>query len=147
MLDRIDREIIEQLRADARSSYKCLAERVHLSPNAVAERVRGLQDSGAIQGFHADIDLRALDLALVAFIDVKLSPGITAANFETGLRTLPGIIEATLVTGSFDYLLQVACKDQGALVQLTEAMRSQGGIQETYTRILLRKVTLSKRLT
>ncbi|MGA2552782.1 MAG: Lrp/AsnC ligand binding domain-containing protein [Burkholderiaceae bacterium] len=50
------------------------------------------------------------------------------------------------MTGSFDYLLRVACRDQDALVRLTETMRARGGVLETYTRILLRNVPLAGRL-
>jgi Lrp/AsnC family leucine-responsive transcriptional regulator len=146
VLDKIDREIIETLRADARMSYREIGERVFLSPNAVSERVRHLVESGVIQGFEARIDPQALDLRLEAIIDVKLSAGTTAAQFEAGLRDLEGVVEALLVTGSFDYMLRVACRDQDALVNLTETMRARGGVQETYTRVLMRRVRFVTRL-
>lgn len=145
-MDNIDREIIECLRSNARTSYKELGERVFLSANAVSERVRRLEASGAIQGYDVRLDLRALGYPLVAIIEVKLSAGQTADAFEAGLRHVPGILEATLVTGAFDYMLRVACRDQEAVVQLTERLRAHGGIQETFSRVPLRTVKLTGRL-
>lgn len=145
-MDKIDREILEALRRDARISYKDLGQRVFLSANAVSERVRRLQERGIILGYEARVDWAALELPLVAFIDVKLSPGTTAEAFEASLHGIAGIVEVTLMTGSFDYMLRVACRDQEALVRLTETLRARGGLQETYTRLLLRSVGLKTRV-
>jgi Lrp/AsnC family leucine-responsive transcriptional regulator len=146
VIDRIDREIIECLRINARMSYKDIGERAHLSANAVSERVRRLESDGVIVGFDVRLDLRLLDFPMAAIIEVKLAAGQTADAFEAHLKTLPGVLEATLVTGAFDYLLRVACRDQEALVQLTEKLRARGGVQETHSRVPLRTVRLSTRL-
>lgn len=47
-VDDVDREILDVLQRDARISFSDLAARVSMSPNAVAERVRRLQSTGAI---------------------------------------------------------------------------------------------------
>jgi len=141
-VDKFDREIIEALWENARTSYKELGERVFLSPNAVSERIRRLEEAGVIQKYEVKVDLRALGLPLTAIIDVKLSPSTTALAFESALQSISGILEATLMTGSFDYMLRVACRDQEALVRLTEELRAGGHVQETYTRMPLRSVKL-----
>ncbi|WP_374355771.1 Lrp/AsnC family transcriptional regulator [Chitinimonas sp.] len=145
-IDKIDREILEILRVNARATFKELGERVCLSANAVAERVRHLQEAGVILGYHARVNLSLLELPLQACIDIKLSPGTSAASFEAGLHGIAGILEATLMTGSFDYVLRVACRNQEALVNLTERLRANGAVQETYTRMLLRSVCVNTRL-
>jgi Lrp/AsnC family leucine-responsive transcriptional regulator len=145
-MDKIDREILETLRQNARISYTELGQTVFLSANTVSERVRRLQDRGIILGFEARLDWRAMDLALIAIIDVKLSPGVAAVDFETRMQDIPGIVEATLMTGSFDYMLRVACRDQDALVRLTELLRARGGVLETHTRVLLRSAQMKNRL-
>jgi Lrp/AsnC family leucine-responsive transcriptional regulator len=42
-LDDIDWRLLDALQSDARLSYNALSKRVHLSPPAVAERVRRLE--------------------------------------------------------------------------------------------------------
>ncbi len=144
-MDAIDREIIESLRTNARMTFKELGERVHLSANTVSERVRRLETSGVIRGYDVKLDLRALGLPLEAIIEVKLAPGTTDA-FEREVAAMPGVLEATLVTGRFDYLLRVACRDQEALIALTEALRARTAVQDTYSRLPLRTVSVRGRL-
>ena len=145
-MDKFDREIIAALRKNARTSYKELGEHVSLSANAVSERIRRLEESGAIQKYEVRVDLRAMGMPLAAIIDVKLSPNTTAVKFEAELQKISGILEATLMTGAFDYMLRVACRDREALVRLTEELRAGGLVQETYTRMPLRTVKLSAAL-
>ena len=56
MLDELDREILGILLSDGRISYRDLGERVSLSANAAAERLRRLVRVGVITGFHAAVD-------------------------------------------------------------------------------------------
>lgn len=140
MLDRIDRTIIELLRSDARLSYKELGEQVGLSANTVAERVRRLLEHGVLQGFTARVNFDAIDLGVQAYIDVKMLPNTTAEHFEAVVQTIPGVIEANLVTGSYDYLLRVACRDHADLMRLVEALRRQAGVQDTLSRVVLKQI-------
>ena len=58
--DGTDRRILEELQSDGRLSLAELGRRVGLSPPAVAERVQRLERDGAITGYHARVDPRAL---------------------------------------------------------------------------------------
>ena len=62
--DDIDLRLIGELQEDARLSNAELGRRVGLSAPAVAERIARLVETGAITGFHAAIDPRALGLSL-----------------------------------------------------------------------------------
>jgi Lrp/AsnC family leucine-responsive transcriptional regulator len=143
VLDRIDREIIELLRADARLSYRELGERVCLSANTVADRVRKLVADRVLEGFTARVSLSALELVVQAFIDVKMLPDTTAEHFEAVIQTIPGVVEANLVTGSYDYVLRVACRDHADLMRLVEALRKQAGVQDTHSRVVLKQMQAS----
>ncbi len=145
-IDRIDRDIIELLRSNARASYKEIGERVFLSANAVAERIRRLQASGVIRGFSTDLDLAAFELPLAALIDVKLRFDTSAEHFEAVIQSIPGVVGATLMTGTHDYQLRVACKDQQDLVRLIEALRLRAGAQDTYSHLILREMVIHSRL-
>ncbi|WP_338849237.1 Lrp/AsnC family transcriptional regulator [Massilia sp. W12] len=141
-MDKIDRQIIEILHKDARISLRELGEAVHLSANTVGERIKRLQQQGVISGYHAALDLQALGLPLQAMIDVKLARHTLAQEFEAAILTIPGILEASLVTGSYDYLLRVACVDQGGLMRIIETLRTRAGAQDTYSRVILRHTQL-----
>jgi Lrp/AsnC family transcriptional regulator, leucine-responsive regulatory protein len=70
-LDAIDRKIIGELSADGRISFAELGRRTHLSPPAVTERVRRLEQTGVITGYRAEIDPRAVGYRLTAIVRVK----------------------------------------------------------------------------
>jgi Lrp/AsnC family leucine-responsive transcriptional regulator len=143
VLDRIDRAIIELLRRDARLSYRELGEQVFLSPNTVADRVRKLLAEHVIEGFSARVQMEALGYDVSAFIDVKLLPSTSAEHFEAVIQTIPGVMEAHLVTGNYDYVLCVACRDHADLMRLVEALRKQAGVQDTQSRVVLKRLALN----
>jgi Lrp/AsnC family transcriptional regulator, leucine-responsive regulatory protein len=55
-IDSYDTRILDELQRDARISMSELGRRVHLSQPAVAERVKKLEISGVIRGYHAAVD-------------------------------------------------------------------------------------------
>ena len=63
-IDHIDREILSILQSDGRIAWQTLGDRVHLSPNAVADRVRRLTKAGVITGFGARVNQAALGRSL-----------------------------------------------------------------------------------
>ena len=136
-LDDIDRSILREVERDGRATYLELSQRVALSPNATAERLRRLM-RGPIVGFRAEIAPERLGYSLQAFIDVKLRPDAAADRFEQLLARSIGVLEWTLLTGTWDFMLRVVCADQQALVGLIEALRLSGQVAETQSRIILR---------
>jgi len=136
VIDAIDRDILSALQDNARISFKDLAQRVGLSANAVADRTRKLTDAGVIRAFRAEVDPAAVGLALRALIEVKMESGTTAETFETRAQSVPGIIRAMVTTGRYDWVLEVAAKDQLDLQRIIEALRAGGLVRDTYSRIV-----------
>lgn len=139
-MDRIDRDIIGLLMENARMSYRELGDRVSLSANAAAERVRRLQERGVIAGFQAIVDPDAAGRGLVALIDVRMGGPTDAERFERLIRAQETITDAAHVTGRFDYQLRAACRDAAELDELIRTLKTKGGVVETDTRIALRTV-------
>jgi Lrp/AsnC family transcriptional regulator, leucine-responsive regulatory protein len=138
-IDDIDREILRALERDGRATVVEVAKAVALSQNATADRIRRLVHTGVVAGFAAEISPQALGLRLQVYIDVKLRSECPADDFERRLEGVPGLLECVLTTGSFDYVLRVACRDEHDLVRVTEYLRTTGGAAETYSRIILRQ--------
>ena len=139
-MDHVDREILIALMANARASYRELGERVSLSANATAERVRRLQDSGVITGFTATVDPAAAGRTLAALIDIRLRSPQEARRFEQLVATLEPVTEATHVTGRFDYQVRVVCRDTAELDSVLRTLKTEGGVVESDTRLGLRTV-------
>jgi Lrp/AsnC family transcriptional regulator, leucine-responsive regulatory protein len=142
-MDKIDQKILSLLLRDGRMSYSALGEAANLSANAAAERVRRMQANGVIRSIAATVNPAKLGRPLEAQIDVKLRQGVSAAAFEKALKGVTQIQSATLMTGSFDYAVRVACRDQDDLVTVTEYLRNKAGAQETYSRVILREISVT----
>lgn len=98
---------------DARVTNVALAARVGLSPPPCLRRVRTLEESGLIKGYHARLDERALGYELTAFAMVRLhsqaEPALRA--FENQILTWPLVREAHMLSGDIDYLLKCVAPD------------------------------------
>lgn len=116
-LDRIDLALLEALRKNARLANKTLAEKVGVAPSTALERVRRLHEAGVIQGYHAEIDPKALGIGLQAMISVRLErhARIDVAAFDTYLKTLPEVLSFWHVAGGNDFLVHVAVADSQRL--------------------------------
>ena len=67
-LDRIDRNILNELQKDGRISNVELSKRVGLSPTPCLERVRRLERQGYITGYTAILNPQFLDASLLVFV-------------------------------------------------------------------------------
>jgi Lrp/AsnC family transcriptional regulator, leucine-responsive regulatory protein len=109
-LDETNRRIVAELQADARLSLAELGRRVGLSSPAVAERVQRLEADGVIRAYQADIDPRALGLALTAVIRVRPAPG-QLVNVADLARETGEVVECHRVTGDDCYFMKAHVRD------------------------------------
>jgi Lrp/AsnC family leucine-responsive transcriptional regulator len=110
VFDATNRRILAELQADARISLAELGRRVGLSSPAVAERVQRLQDTGAITGFHARVDPRALGLSLSAVIRIRPSSGQIQKVAQLA-RDTPEVVECQRITGEDCYIMKAHLRD------------------------------------
>jgi Lrp/AsnC family transcriptional regulator, leucine-responsive regulatory protein len=123
---------------NGRESFASLGETVGLSPHGAADRVRRLQRAGIITGFTATVSLESVGRGLDALIDVRLLPKTSPETFERSVEGLPAVRDLAFVTGRFDYMVRVACRNADDLDATVRAIRSNAGAAETETRIVLR---------
>ncbi|MEM9529318.1 MAG: Lrp/AsnC family transcriptional regulator [Pseudomonadota bacterium] len=111
-MDRIDQQILEQLRRDARISNVQLAERVNLSPTPCLRRVKKLETQGVIKGYRAELDTQALgyEVSAIAFIKLTRKSEGNAEAFEEAVGQLDAVTECCVVAGSYDYLLRIVAR-------------------------------------
>jgi Lrp/AsnC family transcriptional regulator, leucine-responsive regulatory protein len=134
--DQIDRQIIDILRTDGRIPWHLLGERVHLSPNAAAERARRLQRRGVITGYGAQIDQAALGRNLEAVVEVRATDGDL---FRQAVLQRDEVTWMAHVTGRFDFQLHVACDGTPGLDRLLMWFKDELTVVESLTTIVLRR--------
>jgi len=135
-IDKIDREILSILQTDGRIAWQTLSDRVHLSPNAVAERVRRLTRTGVIKGFRAEINQAALGRTLEAVIDARMPH---TQGFDDAVMKRDDVLWAAHVTGESDVTLAVACNGTAGLDALLKWLQREGAT-ETHTDVVLSKI-------
>ena len=119
-LDRIDYEILTLLQNNARISNKEIARKVCLAASTCLVRVRVLQTTGVIEGFHAEIAPASLGVGIQAMIAVRLirhfKPDVD--SFRQHALSLPEVVRLYHVAGPIDFLIHVWARDSDHLRDL-----------------------------
>src|SRR5882724_9131013 len=114
ILDRTDWRLLTELQRDGRSTYAELARAVAMSPSAVAERVRRLEEAGVIAGYRAAVDPERVGLTVMAFVRLRYPTG-NYRPFHAMLEGTPEIVEAHHVTGEDCFVLKVLARSMRPL--------------------------------
>lgn len=136
MLEDVDARIVAELAADGRCSYTDLAERVGLSVSAVHQRVRRLEERGAIRGYAARLDAEQLGLPLTAFISLTPMDPAAPDDYPHRLAGLSAIEACYSVAGVESYIIKVRVASPGALETLLSQIRSRAGVSTRTTVVL-----------
>jgi Lrp/AsnC family leucine-responsive transcriptional regulator len=126
-LDRTDWRLLEELQRDGRASFADLARVVAMSPSAVAERVRRLEEAGVIAGYRATIDPERVGLSVMAFVRLRYPTG-NYRPFHALLDSTPEVIEAHHVTGEDCFVLKVVVRSMRHLEEVTGRISGLGAV-------------------
>ncbi len=112
-LDRIDRRILRDLQNDGRMTNVELARRAGISAPPCLRRVRALEETGFIRGYHADVNPEALGFGVKVFAQVGLSSQAESdlKQFEELVNSWPLVRECHMLAGETDFLLKVVAED------------------------------------
>jgi Lrp/AsnC family leucine-responsive transcriptional regulator len=150
-LDRYDRQILEILQAEGRINNQDLADRIGLSPSPCLRRVRALEESGLVVGYHARLDARKLGLTLMALVHISMDLHTPErfANFEASIGVLPEVLECLLITGQdADYQLKVTVRDMDHYqALLLDKITRITGVTGVHSSFVLRRVVDKTALT
>ena len=73
MMDHTDQEILQCLQKDSRMQWQEIGKIVHLTGQAVATRIRRMQDDGIITAFTIDLNYAKLDKPIIALITIFMN--------------------------------------------------------------------------
>lgn len=130
-IDRIDLSILAALFKEARISKVQMSEAVGVSASRCYERMRRLEKSEIVRGYHADVDIARLASCLQFQVQIKLLnyTGGRARQFERTILKIPEIISCHGVLGHVDYVIVVVAatveRYQEVIVQLREQSENE----------------------
>lgn len=138
-IDEIDRRILAELQTNARQTNKALADAVGVAPSTALERVRVLEKSGVIRGYHADVDPTAVGGNLQAVVTIRLQPKTQTVieSVIAALWELPEVIAINLMTGVDDLTVRVLATNAEHLRKtIVEGVSTITGVAEERTSLL-----------
>jgi Lrp/AsnC family transcriptional regulator, leucine-responsive regulatory protein len=107
-LDDLDWGILGELQGNARITFSELGRRVSLTPPAVAERVRRMEDAGVITGYRVELDHTKVGLPILAFVRLRAAGDV--------------ILECHRITGEDSYIVKVAVRSVEHLERLVDSL-------------------------
>lgn len=117
--DALDARLLTLLAGDGRMPLSELARQVGLSAPSITERVRRLENEGAIQRYAAALDLERLGYPLLALVRLRPVPG-RLRDVEALLQKTPECIECDKVTGEDCFVARFALRSIRHLDQVLE---------------------------
>lgn len=143
-LDALDKAILAALIVDGRLSQVQLAERVPLSPTAIARRIRALEDAGIIEGYQVRVDRQSLGLGMtiILHITLKSQSEEELIAFEKAITAAPSVVSCRLMSGEDDYLVTVLARDLADYERIhKEELSRLPGVARLKSSFVLREVT------
>jgi Lrp/AsnC family transcriptional regulator, regulator for asnA, asnC and gidA len=133
----IDRQIIHRLQADGRRPYTQIAAELGMSEAAVRARVNRLMNDGVLH-IVAVVDPQRLGYGLLATIGVNCDAA-RLLDIADELAALPEAVRVVVTAGTFDLLVEAACADHEALLELvSQRLGTIEGVQAMSTFVYLR---------
>jgi Lrp/AsnC family leucine-responsive transcriptional regulator len=132
MIDDVDKRLLQILAGDSRISLKQLAQHVKLSSPSVSERLRRLEERGAINFFTVDIDPSAFGYVLQAIVRIKPLPG-KLHIVEKLIESIPEFSECYKVTGDDCFIGRLHLRSIEQLDQILDRITDKA---ETNTAIV-----------
>ena len=136
-LDQVDRDILELLQKDGRSSASFIADKIKMSVPAVADRIKKLQESDVIKGFTTMLNHRKVGLDVSAFITVISESSSHYSDVVRETNNSPDIIQCFPTTGNGSHVLLALVENTHSLEKLLRKIQSWPGVMRTETQIIL----------
>jgi Lrp/AsnC family transcriptional regulator for asnA, asnC and gidA len=136
-IDDIDLKIIKILNEDGRASFSHIAKALGVSPGMIRQRYNRLVEEGVLQVV-AITNPMLMGLTTMAQIGVKINVH-RMQEITDQIAAFEEVIYLVLLTGSYDLLIEVVCRDRDHLLEfLTNKLYSVEGVNEAETFVYLR---------
>jgi Lrp/AsnC family transcriptional regulator len=141
-IDRLDREILRLISADASLSLAEIATQIGLTPTPCWKRIRRMEEAGIIQRRVAVIDPAKIGLPVSVFVEVETADhsGEWLDRFAGVLQGMPEIIDAWRMSGDVDYLLHVVVPDIAAYDDFYRRLIAQVKLRNVSSRFSMERL-------
>lgn len=120
-IDDTDLKIIDMLKKNARLQWREIGDEIHLTGQAVGQRVKQLMDKGIITGFHASTDDSSSKDKYIAYVTVIMTTS-DHQGFVNLVKNIEEITELYRISGNGCYMMKLTCCDQDEVNHILEQL-------------------------
>lgn len=137
-LDDIDLALLSMLREDAWLSMKELGAAVSLSPSAVHDRVKRLQNQDVLRGARAEVNMELLGFGLDVLVMIELNQHDSAvvATLIDELSAAAEVQAVFFLSGETDLVVRIAARDTKSLRPHLERLASRADVGRLRTSLV-----------
>ncbi|TGR65715.1 Lrp/AsnC family transcriptional regulator [bacterium M00.F.Ca.ET.194.01.1.1] len=140
-IDRIDDQLLAELKANARISHADLSAKVNLSRNAVRVRIERLEREGFIRGYTIITgDGQTSQNITTALMFVYRHDRMRGGDVLHALRKIPEVAACDVMTGDFDLLVRVEAVGADRIRQIWQEIADMPGVKDTLTAFALSSI-------
>ncbi len=142
--DKVDKDILNILIADARTPFTEIAQKLLVSPGTVHVRVKKMEDAGVIKGSTLVLDYENMGYRFIGYLGIALVSSTKVDDVLEDLRDIPEVTVASFTTGKYGVFCKIRCKDTPHAREVISHIMSLSGVQRTETMICLEESINSK---
>jgi Lrp/AsnC family transcriptional regulator, leucine-responsive regulatory protein len=135
-MDDRDLAIVAALQRDGRATFAEIGRAVGLAASSVHQRVRRLEEQGAIRGYRAEVDPQALGLFVTALVSVTPLDPRQPDDLPDRVREFDEVEDCHAVAGDENYVLKVRARTTADLEDLLRRIREKAEVQTRTTVVL-----------
>lgn len=125
MLDQTDIKILDLLKRNSRIQWQEVGEEVHLTGQAVKNRIMRMEKLGVIEGYTLRINHKKVGKDLTAFITVFMKT-TNHIEFRKYIKDNDLIIEGNRISGEGCYMLKTIFSSQEEMVKVLDEILKFG---------------------
>jgi len=135
-MDDLDRQLIAELRANARATVTSLAKKLRVARGTVQNRINKLETEGTIVGYTARLRPQTEEHHITALMTIAVEGNRTDEVIRS-LRGDPAVAELHSTNGRWDLVAELRANSLEAFDQVLGRIRMVEGIAGTETSLLL----------
>ncbi|MEA5459959.1 Lrp/AsnC family transcriptional regulator [Arcicella sp. LKC2W] len=115
-IDKTDIRILQLLQENAQFTLKEISQKINLSMTPTHDRIKRLENEGVIEKYVTILNKKMIGNPLTVYCSISLDKQQKNhfEEFEEAIKQFPEVIECSVISGSFDYMIKVIAKDMEA---------------------------------
>ncbi|MEQ3514422.1 Lrp/AsnC family transcriptional regulator [Pseudoalteromonas sp. BZB3] len=134
-MDKFDKQIIAELKKDARQSVSAIADTVSLSRSAVTERIKKLEHSGVIRGYQVLLS-ESQKIGVSAYFEIQHKCA-RCSEVVPLFQAIPEVVTCRGITGDMDLLVFVQAESMQRLHEIREHLDAQPDFVKIKTHVVM----------